>query len=130
MELEALAEAASEIEAVGATLVLISPQKIELSRKIMEEKGLSAVMLSDPGNETAARYGLRYHLPEELKKIYRKFGVNLDVYNEDDSWSLPLPARLIIDREGTIRHADISADYTIRPDPQETVAALKKIMNT
>jgi peroxiredoxin len=127
MELEALAEAASEIAAAGATLVLISPQKIELSRKMMEDKGLSAVMLSDPGNGTAARYGLRYYLPEELKAIYRKFGVNLDVYNEDDPWTLPLPARLIIDPQGVIRHADISADYTIRPDPQETIKELKKI---
>ena len=54
MELEALSGAASDIAAAGATLVLISPQKIELSRKLMEEKDLSAVMLSDPGNETAA----------------------------------------------------------------------------
>jgi peroxiredoxin len=128
MELEALAQAASEIAAAGATLVLISPQKIELSRKMMEDKGLSAVMLSDPGNETAARYGLRYYLPEEVKAIYRKFGVKLDEFNEDDSWTLPLPARLIIDREGIIRYADISADYTIRPDPQETVQELKRIM--
>jgi len=29
---------------------------------------------------------------------------------------------------GIIRHAAINADYTIRPDPQETVAALKKIV--
>ena len=128
MELEALSDAASEFAAAGATLVLISPQKIELSRKMMEDKGLSAVMLSDPGNETAARYGLRYYLPEEVKAIYRKFGVKLDEFNEDDSWTLPLPARLIIDREGIIRYADISADYTIRPDPQETVQELKRIM--
>ena len=62
-----------------------------------------------------------------FKEIYQKFGVNLDEYNGDDSWTLPLPARLIIDREGIIRPADISADYTIRPDPQETIAELKKI---
>jgi peroxiredoxin len=128
MELEALSEAASEFAAAGATLVLISPQKIELSRKLMEERNLSAVMLSDPGNETAARYGLRYHLPEAVRTIYSKFGVKLDVFNEDDSWTLPLPARLIIDREGIIRHADVSAEYTNRPDPQETVDALKKIV--
>jgi peroxiredoxin len=41
---------------------------------------------------------------------------------------MTLPARIIIDRRGTIRHADISADYTIRPDPQETIEALKKIV--
>jgi peroxiredoxin len=87
-------------------------------------------MLSDPGNEAAARYGLRYRLPEEIQAIYSKFGVKLDVFNDDDSWTLPLPARLIIDRQGIIRHADVSADYTIRPDPQDTVEALKKILNT
>ena len=35
MELEALAEAVSEIAAAGATLVLISPQKIELNRELI-----------------------------------------------------------------------------------------------
>ena len=54
----------------------------------------------------------------------------MDVFNDDDSWTLPLPARLIIDRKGIIRHADVSADYTNRPDPQETIQALKKITNT
>jgi len=128
MELEALAKAAPDIESLGATLVMISPQKIEYSRQMMKDKGLSAVMLSDPGNKTAARYGIRYELPEDLKKIYRQFGVDLVEYNADDSGTLPLAARLIIDRQGIVRHADISADYTIRPDPQKTIDALKKII--
>lgn len=128
MELEALAKAASDIAALGASLVLISPQKIEHSRKMMKDKGFSAVMLSDPGNEIAARYGLRYEVGEDLKKVYRQFNISLDEYNGDDSWTLPLPARIVIDQTGTIRHADISADYTIRPDPQETVEELKKFV--
>jgi peroxiredoxin len=126
--MEALAKAASDIAALGASLVLISPQKIEHSRKMMKDKGLSAVMLSDPGNEIAARYGLRYEVGEDLKKVYRQFNISLDEYNGDDSWTLPLPARIVIDQTGTIRHADISADYTIRPDPQETVEELKKFV--
>ena len=35
-----------------------------------------------------------------------------------------MPTRLIIDTEGTIRHAEINPDYTIRPDPDETLAEL------
>jgi peroxiredoxin len=128
MELEALSKAASDIKAMGAVLVLISPQKIEYSRKMMKDKGLSAAMLSDPGNETAARYGLRYELPQDLQKVYRQFHINLNEYNGDDSWTLPLPARLIIDQKGTIRHADVSADYTIRPDPKQTIEELEKII--
>jgi peroxiredoxin len=128
MELDALVKAASDIAALGATLVLISPQQIKYSRKMMKGKGLSAVMLSDPGNKIAARYGLRHKVGEDLKKVYRQFDINLDEYNGDDSWTLPLPARIIIDRQGIIRHADISADYTIRPDPQETIEELKKMV--
>ena len=56
-----------------------------------------------------------------------KFGINLTEYNGDDSWTLPLPTRLIIDQDGIVRYAEINADYTVRPDPEETIAALKKI---
>lgn len=127
MELEALAERAPDIKKLGATLVLISPQKIDESRKMMTEKGLSAIMLSDPGNETAARYGLRHELPEELRKVYRQLDIDLEDYNEENAWTLPLPARFIIDPEGIIRHARVSADYTVRPDPEETIEALKAL---
>jgi len=41
---------------------------------------------------------------------------------------LPLPARIIIDADGVIRYAAISADYTLKPDPEETLAALQKII--
>ena len=82
-------------------------------------------ILSDPGNEVAQRYGLTFTLPEDLKGIYLKFNIDLEKYNGDDSWTLPLPARLIIDQEGTVRYAEINADYTVRPEIEETLAALK-----
>jgi peroxiredoxin len=128
VELEALAEKTSEIEQLGASLVLIAPQLETHNRTIKEEKGLKADILSDPGNEVAERYGIRFKLPDDLKEIYRQFKINLDEYNGDDSWTLPLPTRLIIDKDGVIRYAEMDADYTVRPDPEETIAALKEIV--
>ena len=84
-------------------------------------------ILSDPGNEVAQRYGLNFKLPEDLQEIYMKFNIDLEEYNGDDSWTLPLPARLIIDENGIIRYAEINADYTVRPEPEETMAALKNM---
>ena len=84
-------------------------------------------ILSDPGNEVAQRYGLTFPLTEDLKEVYLKFNIDLEKYNGDDSWTLPLPARLIIDQEGIIRYAEINADYTVRPEPEETMAALKNM---
>ena len=128
MELEALAEKVSEIEKLGASLILIAPQQGMHNRAIKEEKGLEADILSDPGNEVAERYGIRFKLPDDLKPIYQQFKINLDEYNGDDSWTLPMPTRLIIDKDGIIRYAEMDPDYTVRPDPEETIAALKEIV--
>ena len=38
-----------------------------------------------------------------------------------------MPARLIVDRDGVIRYADINPDYTVRPEPEETLEALKAL---
>ena len=128
MELEALAEKVSEIEKLGASLVLIAPQLEAHNLTIKEEKKLEADILSDPGNEVAERFGIRFTLPSDLKGIYQQFKINLDEYNGDDSWTLPMPTRLIIDKDGVIRYAEMDPDYTVRPDPEETIAALEEIV--
>ena len=76
----------------------------------------------------ATRYGLQHTLPDDLKALYQKFDIDLEKYNGDDSWTLPLPARMIIDTGGVIRYAAINTDYTVRPDPAETIAALQQIV--
>jgi len=128
LELDALKKATEEFKALGATFIAISPQLQSFNQEFTEEKKLTFEILSDPGNEVAQRYGLTFKLPEDLKEIYVKFNIDLEKYNGDDSWTLTLPARLIIDQKGIIRYAEINADYTVRPDPEETIAALKKIM--
>jgi peroxiredoxin len=127
LELDALKKTNAEFEALGATLVAISPHLQSFNRELREEKKLTFEILSDPGNEVSQRYGLTYKLPEDLKEIYLKFNIDLEKYNGDDSWTLPLPARLIIDREGITRYAAVNADYTVRPEPEETLAALKNM---
>ncbi len=127
MELEALTKSNDDFESIGAQVVLISPQLVEHNLAIANDKKLCVPILSDPGNVVASRYGVRFSLPDDLKQVYQKFGINLDKYNGDDSWTLPMPARIIIDQSGIVQHAAINADYTVRPDPEETLAALKAL---
>lgn len=84
-------------------------------------------ILSDRRNQAASQFGLTFVLPEELISVYRKFGIDLPRFNGDDSWTLPMPARFIIDRQGTIRSATADPDYTIRPEPDETVETLRNL---
>lgn len=87
-------------------------------------------MLSDPGNRVARKFSLVYRLPEELRKVYLGFGVNLEKFNGDGSWTLPMPARFVIDQSGVIRSADVSPDYTIRPEPVDTIKVLRCLTET
>ena len=122
MELEALQQSLPQILATGATLVAISPQREAFLRQMADKHHLDFDLLRDEGNVIAAKFGLVFQLPPDLRELYSGFGVDLARFNGDDSWTLPMPARFVIDRQGTIRRVDVDPDYTVRPDPAETLA--------
>ena len=105
----------------------ITPQKEVYSRAMTQEKGIDFPMLSDPGNRVGKHYGIVHQLPEDLQRVYLQFGLKVPEHNGDDTWELPMPARLIIDRDGIIRYADNNPDYRDRPEPEETLEALKAL---
>lgn len=126
LDLEALQAALPAIEARGARLVAISPQTAANSRRSIREKKLTFPILADLGNKVAASFGLRFKLPDYLISLYRDgFRNDLAVANGEGSWTLPMPARFIIDRDGTIVYAEVNPDYTRRPDPDELIPTLE-----
>jgi peroxiredoxin len=88
---------------------------------------LSFQILRDFGNRVADAYGLVFTLPDDLREIYLKFGIDLAQGNGDGTWRLPVPARFVIDRQGIVRAVDADPDYTRRPEPAQTVAALRAL---
>ncbi|MGA2293147.1 peroxiredoxin-like family protein [Bradyrhizobium sp.] len=125
MELQALEAARLAIETAGATLVAISPQKPANSRRSARENSLGFPILSDPGNEVAAAFGLRFALPDYLVELYKKLGNNLPLTNGDDSWTLPMPGRFAIGQDGNVLYAEVNPDYTKRPEPEDLLPALR-----
>jgi peroxiredoxin len=108
-------------------LVAISPELPEHNRALIESKKLNFEILRDPGNEIAQAYNLRWAFPDDLKALYLGFGMDLAKFNDDDSWTLPVPARFIITPDGVVRYARVDTDYTRRPEPQETLEALRTL---
>ncbi len=85
-------------------------------------------MLSDRGNQVARRFGLVFQVTDGVKAIYQeKFKIDLAAVNGDDSWTLPMPGRFVIDRSGTILAVETDPDYTHRPEPAATVEALRTL---
>jgi len=97
----------------------------KLSREPADQKALPYTLLRDRGNQVASRFGLTFALPDDLRQVYQKLGVDLPKANGDDSWTLPMPARFVIDRAGVIRQADVDPDYTSRSEPATTVEVLR-----
>jgi len=116
--------------AAGATLAVISPQVVRTPRETEEPKPLPFELLSDFGNRVAEAYGLVFTLPDDLREIYVKFGIDLVKGNGDGTWRLPVPARFVIDRQGIIRSVDADPDYTRRSEPARTVEILEGLRAT
>ena len=120
-------QVAGTLKERGATIVAITPQLAEASRSLIETQGISFDLLSDPGNGYAAKLGLRFTLPEDLKAVYLSFGLDLPVRNGEPSWTLPMPGRFVVDRGGIVRAVDVEPDYERRPEPQKTVDDVKAL---
>jgi peroxiredoxin len=125
MELQALQAVLPEFRKAGASLVAVSPQNPVNSRKSVRNNGLDFPILSDPHNDVAAKFGLRFELPDYLVELYKSLKNDLPNFNGDDSWTLPMPGRFVIGQDGVIRYAEVNPDYTRRPDPEEMLPVLR-----
>jgi peroxiredoxin len=125
MELQALEAAKPEFDKYNASLVAISPQTAPNSRKSMRQNGLSFPILSDVKGKVGAAFGLRFDLPDYLVELYKQLKNDLPTFNDDPSWTLPMPARYIIGQDGVILYSEANPDYTRRPEPEDMIPVLQ-----
>ena len=117
-----------DIRALGSELVVLSPELTRFSAELASRHRLSFPILKDHGCQIARAFGLAFTLPDDLKDLYlNSFKNDLAVRNGEPSWQLPMPARFVVDRAGICRSADVDPDYTVRPEPELTVALLKTL---
>jgi peroxiredoxin len=126
-QMEAMNYVATQIVASGASLAAISPQIQKQAYFMHDQHKLAFPLLVDTQNEVARQFGLVYRASQEQQELYRRTFVNLPLVNGDDSWTLPIPATYIIDRDGTVLVVSANEDYTERPEPLEILSRLERI---
>lgn len=127
MELRAYQQIIGEIHGAGAELLAISPQTPDHSMSVQEKHALEYKVLSDVGNKVASKFNLVYQLPEYLIEIYKDNKLDVDQYNGDADWTLPVSATYIITGDGTVAYEYTKADYKDRVEPSKVLEELKKI---
>ena len=116
------------IRSFGADLLAISPELPDNTMTMVEKHAIPIDILSDVTSEVLKKYRLWFAVPEEVKTLYlEKFGLNLEKYNGAGRWELPVPATYVLDQDGIVRAGEADPDYTVRMEPGEVVAAIRKI---
>jgi len=116
-----------ELKAHNTQLVAITPQLAEKSQEMIDKHKLQFDLLHDAGNDYMHQLGLRFKPTDEILEIYDGFGIDLPKANGEDSQTLPIPCRLIINQQGIVEVADIDPDYTRRPEPEKTLDDVKRL---
>ena len=139
MEQFALQEIYPEIRRIGAQLVCITPDQQPLPAahpfaQVTTQMGVGPAgeartfpVLWDEGNRVAEAFGLKHDFSDVTKDLYKAVELDLEMINGTEAgWTLPLASTYIIDKASMIRHAVVTADWRIRPDPQDTLERLQQ----
>ena len=111
VQVKELAEGYRDIEALGARVVLVSPQPAEESAKLAARFDAPMTFLVDVDNAAARVLGIQH-----------PGGAPIGIAPEVES---VLPTAVVLDAEGVIRFAHETDNYRFRPDPELFVEALR-----
>ena len=125
-ELEIWRDLYGRLRELGALLVAVSPETQRQSDFAIQQHGLPFPLLHDPEAKLAEQFGLVYTVPEYHQRYLRSVLVNLPFLNGEGSWRLPLPATYVVGRDGRVLFAEAHADFRVRPEPEETIAAIPR----
>lgn len=118
----------SDVRELGAELVVFSGETREVSAALAKRLNLTFPIFVDGALTVAKSFGLAFTLPDDLRALYQSFGIDLPKNTGHPEWALPMPARYVVDRTGIIRSAEVDPDYTVRPEPADTLARLRSIV--
>ncbi|MGB8028604.1 MAG: peroxiredoxin-like family protein [Terracidiphilus sp.] len=122
-ELEAWRDLYPTLRESGVLLAAISPQTARQSDFMVGQHSLPFPVLTDPGCALAEQFGLAYTIPDYHRDYFRSILVNIPFVNGDQSWRLILPATYVLARDRRVLYAQAYADFRVRPEPEEVLAA-------
>jgi peroxiredoxin len=125
ISINTLAKAQPRIEALGARMVAIVPDRQPFATEMKIDSGVKFPILSDMDNGYAMSLNLAIWVGSEMEEYMTKIGRNLPVYQGNESWTLPIPATFVVGRDGRIKARFVDPDYRKRMAVEELIAALK-----
>jgi len=125
ISINTLAKAQPRIEALGARMVAIVPDRQSFAAEMKSDSGVSFPILTDMDNGYAMSLNLAIWVGGEMEEYMTSIGRTLPTYQGNDSWMLPIPATFVVNRDGRIRARFVAPDYRKRLAVEELIEAMK-----
>jgi len=126
-ELSIIQDNIEEFEALGATVLAISPEIDEKSIELGNDLELGFYIGHDENNKLARKLGLTFKLDAQTIKKYKNYDINVPKANGTRRWELPIPATYVIDQDSTIKFVFDDENYSKRADYKKVLKVVKEI---
>lgn len=128
-QLQALAEARPELEALGYELIALSPDKPAKLKESIEEYEIDYTLLSDARAEAAKALGIAFKVDDDTVTKYKGYGIDLEEASGHDHHILPVPTVVIARTGGEVGFVFSDPDYKVRLSNEDLLAAAKAHAN-
>jgi peroxiredoxin len=125
LELRTLAGIHDEIRALGARLVSIMPDTATYTDDYARANRLPFPILSDMDLGYALSLGLVFWVGPEIQRLYGELGVELERYQGNGGYFLPMGAKFIVGQDGLVRARQVNIEFRERMEPEAVLAALR-----
>ena len=127
LELRSLAAIHDQIRKLGARVVSIMPDSAQFTGSYAKQNDLPFPILSDIDLGYSLALGLIFWVGTEIRRLYEEAGVELEKYQGNQGFFLPMAAKFIVGQDGLVKARQVNIEFRERMEPEAIVAALKDL---
>ena len=102
------------------------PETAQYARNLQATRRVPFRVLTDMDLGYALSLGLVFWVGQKIMDMYRGFGIDLDQFQGNGGWFLPIPATLVVGRDGRVKARFVDPDFRHRMRTEDIVEAVRE----
>ena len=127
LDLRSLAEINGEIERLGARTITIMPDSAQFTEGYANRNSLPFPVLSDIDLGYSLSLDLIFWVGDQVRALYSQAGVELEKYQGNDAYFLPMASKFIVGRDGLVKARQVNIEFRERMESEAIIAQLQKL---
>lgn len=116
-----------QAEALGYSIIAISPDRSAELKRTMGKQKLDYTLLSDNKAAALKAFGIGFQVDAVTLEKYKGYGIDLEKASGQKHHALPVPSVFIVDKDGTLQFSYVNPDFAARVPGSVVLEAAKVI---